>query len=58
MTTDFKCPHCAKFTKVGRLRAKYQCPNCNTNLLITREEKLVGHKIYRKVKGRKFVKTR
>ena len=48
MTTDFRCPRCKKLIKVGRLHAKYNCPKCNADILISREEKAVGHKIRRK----------
>lgn len=55
MATDFKCPRCKKTIKVGRLHAKYNCPRCNTGLLITREEKQQGKLEYKKAR-RYFIK--
>lgn len=45
MATNFKCPRCRKIIKVGRLRAKYTCPLCNNDMIITRNEKMEGRKI-------------
>ena len=48
MTTDFKCPKCRKIVKVGRLHASYTCPKCGEGMLISYEEKMLGHKIFKK----------
>ena len=48
MTTDFKCPKCRKIVKVGRLHASYTCPKCGESMLISYEEKMLGHKIFKK----------
>ena len=45
MATNFRCPRCRKIIKVGRLRAKYTCPLCNNDMIITRNEKMEGRKI-------------
>lgn len=48
MTTNFKCPKCKETVKVGRLHASYTCPKCRESMLISHEEKMLGHKIFRK----------
>lgn len=48
MTTDFKCPRCKKTIKVGRLRAKYTCPLCNNEMIITKGEKMEGRKRFQR----------
>lgn len=54
MATDFICPGCRQKVKVGRLRAKYTCPNCKTSTVITREDKLLGRKAPRKTFTKRF----
>ena len=48
MKPNFKCPRCKKGIRVGRLRSSYTCPNCKFDMLITREDKQAGYKIFRK----------
>lgn len=48
---DFECPACKHKISVGKkLHAGYTCNNCNSQMLITRDELLNGKLDYSKAK--------
>ena len=48
MKTNFRCPRCRKEVTVGkRLHAKYTCPNCHTQMVVSSEERDKGHVNYK-----------
>lgn len=49
--TNFVCPACKEHIVVGkRLKSHYTCNQCNSQMLITREERRSGELKYEKSK--------
>ena len=46
--SKFKCPKCKKINKLGKLRSSYTCPNCHADMLLNREDKARGYKIFKR----------